>query len=88
MLWLDESINLLRCDVHEGYMKQCNCRTKDLIVMDIITETELEKTQLEIEKLPLTTEEEAKRVVEDKIEQDLAEQLLLQWGEEDVIGFN
>lgn len=85
MLMLDEELNLLRCEVHTHYLKQCNCRTKDMIVMDFYEE-DLDVLQEEIDSLPLTTEEEAKRVVEDRLEQDLANNLLEAWGE-DVEGF-
>lgn len=86
MLMLDEELNLLRCEVHTDYLKQCNCRTKDMIVMDFYEE-DLDVLQQEIDSLPLTTEEEAKRAIEDRLEQDLANILLEAWGE-DVVGFD
>jgi len=58
--------------------------------MDFYEGNDIEETQKEIEDLPLTTEEEAKRVTEDRLEEDYARELKEAWKDEgeDIIGFD
>lgn len=86
MLYLDESINLLRCERHLDYMKKCNCRIKDMIVFDIYPETEQEAQEM-IENLEFTTEEQAKIDNEDFLEREHAYAMKEAFGEDFVQGF-
>lgn len=86
MLFLDESISLLRCERHKSYMKQCNCRVKDMIIFEMYPESEEESMQM-IDNLEDTNEEQARIDQEEKLEYEYAMAMNEAMGDDFVEGF-
>lgn len=86
MLFLDEDINLLRCERHPNYMKKCNCRIKDMIVFETYPESE-EESIVMIDALEDTNEVQAKIDQEEQLEYEYAMAMKEAMGEDFVEGF-
>lgn len=57
MLYLDTKANLLTCQNHPSYKKECTCRMSDMIIFDMYPETEKELEEV-VESAPDATEKE------------------------------
>lgn len=86
MLYLDEDINLLRCERHKDYMKKCSCRIKDMIYFETYPESEEESIAM-IEELEDTNEVQAKIDQEEQLEYEYAMAINEAMGDDFVEGF-
>lgn len=67
MLYLDTKQNLLTCEKHPFYKRECTCKISDMIIFDMYPETEEEAIKV-IEEAPVFEED---KVIEVKEVEDL-----------------